>query len=208
MSNGQPGHIGPYTLMELLATGAHAQVWSAMGPRGEVALKVARADGARTALRREAALLARTQHPHLAQLIDADPEGGWLALRRVQGVTLDQWSHEQDLPSIVEAAVQLLAALSYLHENGIVHADVKPTNVLVAPDGTTTLIDLGVATHPGEGVEGFRGTLGYAAPELLNGRPPPLRRTSTGSGRCSTPASPAAPRSWHPIRRRSPGCRS
>ena len=172
MTTGQPGHVGPYQVQELLATGAHSQVWSALGPQGEVALKVARTPAAQKALRREAELLTQAQHPNLAQLVDSDPAGSWIALRRVPGSTLDQWAHHHDVPQVVDAVLQVVDALEYLHENRIVHGDVKPTNVIVSPDGSAHVIDLGIATRPGEPVEGFRGTLGYAAPELLKGDPP------------------------------------
>ncbi len=182
MSTALPGRIGPYTLQDLLATGAHAQVWSAQGPQGPVAVKVARTPEAQEALQREASVLAQIRHPHLTELIEAQPEGEWLALRLQPGTTMDVWAQDRDVRSIVHAAAQVVDALTYLHARQIVHGDVKPTNVVVDDEGHACLIDLGVATRAGTSVEGFRGTLGYAAPELLSGQPPTERTDLYGLG--------------------------
>lgn len=178
----QPGQIGPYRVQDMIATGAHSHVYTALGEHGEVALKVARVPWAREALKREAQLLQRTEHPNLSRMVNADPGGAWLALHRVPGSTLDNWSIDQPIASIVQVSTQVVDALAYLHDNDIVHGDVKPTNVIVSPDGVAHLIDLGVATHPGDPVDGFKGTLGYAAPELLSGHPPTPQTDLYGLG--------------------------
>lgn len=152
--------------------GAHAQVWLAEGPGGEVALKVARTAAARPSLQRESAILGEARHPHLARLVQASPEGTWIALESIRGTTIDVWSRERGIHHVVQAAGQLLSALEHLHKLGIVHGDLKPSNVMVDNEDRVRLIDLGVASRIGDPVTGFRGTLGYAAPELLSGRPP------------------------------------
>lgn len=172
MSETVPAQVGNYIPQQLLAMGAHAQVWLATGPRGEVALKIARGASSRPALLREAELLASAKHPNLVSLVEADPQGEWLALQRVSGATVDQWSKGRPLQQVIHVTLQLIDVLEHLHRREIVHSDVKPTNVIVDPSGDATLIDLGIATRPGDGQEGFRGTLGYAAPELLSGRSP------------------------------------
>lgn len=77
---------------------------------------------------------------------------------------------DQALVAIVTAA----EAVEWLHQNGVFHRDVKPSNLAMASDGTAWLIDLGVAAHgtpprglPEEWIEERIGSLGYAAPELL-----------------------------------------
>ncbi|MEN0063260.1 MAG: serine/threonine-protein kinase [Myxococcota bacterium] len=172
MTDAVPNKIGPYTPQQLLAMGAHAQVWLANGPGGEVALKVARMPGARASLKREASVLAEARHPHLARLVQSSNDGSWIALECVRGTTIDLWSRDRGLHHVVQAASQVLSALEHLHSLGIVHGDLKPSNVMVDHDDRVRLIDLGVASRAGESVDGFRGTLGYAAPELLSGRAP------------------------------------
>src|SRR5262245_40906277 len=166
-----PAQLGPYKPQQLLAMGAHASVWLAIGRSGaggprQVALKVPRTEEGRRSLVREAALLGTTDHPHVVKLVDAAPDGAWLALDRVAGAGSDQWAPGRPIGDVLDAGVQLVAAVAYLHEHGILHSDLKPSNVLVTSAGHVCLVDLGIATTELEAVAGFRGTLGYAAPEL------------------------------------------
>ncbi len=178
-----PAQVGPYIPQQLLAMGAQASVWLASGPGGsEVALKIARGEDGRRGLAREAALLGTVTHPNLARLLGADPGGDWIALEPVEGLPFDQWARDRDHAAIVATTQKLVDTLEFLHKSDIVHGDVNPSNVLVDAEGEPHLIDLGIATRPGEKVEGFRGTLGYAAPELLNGRPPSAATDFYGLG--------------------------
>jgi len=172
MSEPVPTKVGPYTPQQLLSLGAQSQVWRAEGPSGSVALKVARTDAHRAALRREVEVRESLSHPHLVPAIDADPDAGWLALDLVEGPTIDQWSRKQHLEVVAETAEQLVDVIQKLHDAGYVHGDIKPSNVLVDAEGQVRLIDLGVAHRVGDPASGFKGTLGYAAPELLKGSAP------------------------------------
>lgn len=167
-----PAQIGPYTPQHLLAMGAQATVWLADGPGDPVALKVARGPDGRRGIEREIRFLGAVSHPGLVRMVGSDPAAEWIALERIEGPTLDAWAKDRPFEAVVRVARGLLDAIECLHQHGVIHGDLKPGNVLVAPDGSPRLIDLGVASAPGERVDGFRGTLGYAAPELLSGRPP------------------------------------
>jgi hypothetical protein len=164
-----------------------------MGPSGPVALKIARTPESRRSLLREAEALRSIQHHNLVELLDADPSGEWLALERIEGTSLDEWANSdgagprpetrfvgndpatspqrRSIDEILDLAVQIADVVAHLHKHKVVHGDLKPSNVLVTSTGAAKLIDLGLASAPGSRNEGFRGTLGYAAPELLNGRP-------------------------------------
>lgn len=173
-SESTPAPIGPYLPQHLLAMGAQASVWVASSTEGDptlVALKVARGEDGRRGIRREARLLGGVNHPNLVRMLGADPHGEWIALERIEGQTLDLWAKDRPVEAIVAVLAKLLDALECLHGSGIVHGDLKPANVMVDAADQPRLVDLGVASAPGETIEGFRGTLGYAAPELLSGQP-------------------------------------
>lgn len=163
------GNVGPYALKRLLATGSQSQVWHATGPGGDVALKLARTDAHRAALEREVGVLRLGEHPRLPRLIDHAPDFAWVALEHVRGSQIDQWAQVQDVEDVVRAGVELLEALTWLHGQGLLHGDVKPSNLLVDTEGHIRLIDLGISGKPDQRPAGFTGTLGYAAPELLQG---------------------------------------
>lgn len=182
MSDASHPPVGPYTPQRLLAMGSQSQVWLAQGPSGEVALKVARTESHREALHREVQARLQGDHEHLVPMLDADPDAGWIALKHVDGETLDQWAQLQTLDGVLAAARQLLDVLEHLHGRGLIHGDLKPSNILVDTDDKVHLIDLGLARPPGEATEGFRGTLGYAAPELLRGEPATLATDMYGLG--------------------------
>ena len=173
MSTETPPTAGPYTPTQYVAMGAHAAVWLGTGPSGPVVLKFARNEPGRASLLREADVLSAVEHPNLVRLVDSDPEGDWLALEQIEGSNFGEWSQIRTFDEIVQAASAIADALDHLHEAGIVHGDIKPSNVLVSNTGAPILIDLGIASPIGrKDSDGFRGTLGYAAPELLRGAPP------------------------------------
>src|SRR5690606_17146218 len=128
-------------------------------------------DADRAALTRECEVLALGEHPRLPRLLRRGEGDRWIALPRVRGATFDRWSARVGVVAIVDAALQVVEALRHLQRHGVVHGDLKPGNLLVDPHGDVTLIDLGVAVLPGEERRRFRGTLGFAAPELLRGEP-------------------------------------
>ena len=90
---------------------------------------------------------------------------------------------------------------------GIFHGDIKPGNVLVDVDGQVKVLDFGVAVSGTDGVKGFRGTPGFAAPELLRGERASAASDVYGLGATLYAALTAARRSWRPTSRRSATCR-
>ena len=182
--------LGPYRLVRLLGAGGMAEVWLAERADGafkrEVALKTPslsrwwREDlTERFALERD--ILAGLQHPHIAHFYDAGvSEAGrpYLALEYVQGQTLLQWADQRRLPvrQRIELFLQVLQAVQYAHEQGVLHRDIKPRNVLVTADGQTKLLDFGIARLIDRAPEadltqrfGRALTPGYASPEQVKG---------------------------------------
>ena len=181
--------LGPYRLVRLLGAGGMAEVWLAERADGafkrEVALKTPsrlewREDLAeRFAVERD--ILAGLQHPHIAHFYDAgvSPDGRpYLALEYVQGHTLLQWADQRRLPvrARIELFLQVLQAVQYAHEQGVLHRDIKPRNVLVTDGGQTKLLDFGIARLIHRAPEadltqrfGRALTPGYASPEQMKG---------------------------------------
>jgi eukaryotic-like serine/threonine-protein kinase len=174
-----------YRLRRRLGAGAFGIVWMARDERLErdVAVKILpreRIVGGR--FEREARAAARLVHPGIVTLYEAtvDDEGAYLVSELVRGATLDRMLEQGQLSDrdIVALGVALCDALMHAHAQGIVHRDVKPSNVLVpeepsSPAGAAKLTDFGVArvvggdslTRTGDVI----GTLAYMAPEQAEG---------------------------------------
>jgi serine/threonine-protein kinase len=176
---------GRYRTIERVGSGGMAVVLLAEDERlgRHVAVKRLHAqspeDTARR-FRREARLGASLNHPNLVSVYDivTDEEGVLIVMEYVDGETLAAALARGPLPSTraIEVLRGLAAALDHAHDEGIVHRDVKPANVLLGRDGRVKLADLGIATA----VEGTRitmsgtvlGTAAYMAPEQLEGHNP------------------------------------
>lgn len=158
----QPPHVAAYHGTAPLGTGGTAEVWSATGPRGPAALKLARTARDIPHLAAEAALLRRLSHPHVIGLQACGR--GWLATDLVDGQPLDRYARRAPLADLVLLALELVDALEHLHSHGVVHGDLKPANVLVDGWGHLKLIDVGGTRR--------RGTPGFVAPEVLGGARP------------------------------------
>ena len=127
----------------------------------------------------EASLLFR--HSNLVEMIgycEIHPSNGpiFIISRLVQGITLDKHvelfmrSRKDSVKRICETIYPVLNALQYLHEKGIVHMDIKPSNIMVENGHNIRLMDLGIATtHSDLGISspGLVGTPKYAAPEQI-----------------------------------------
>lgn len=153
--------VGAYRGERLLGLGAEGQVWRARGPRGVVALKVARR--ADRGLAASAELLRVARHPHIVRYVQAGP--GWLVTELVEGEPAHRWARHREVGVVIEVALEILSALRHLHALGLVHGDVKPANVLVDSWGHAKVLDpLGARA-------GAAGTPGFVAPEVVSGGP-------------------------------------
>jgi tRNA A-37 threonylcarbamoyl transferase component Bud32 len=129
---------------------------------------------------REAVALARLQHPRIVTVFDfgRDEELAWIVMQHVEGANLRSLLAEGPMAEeeALDIARQLAEALQAAHDEGIVHRDVKPENVLVTERGDVALVDLGVARlEEADGRPGSRltatgtalGSATYVAPELI-----------------------------------------
>ncbi|MFB8166651.1 serine/threonine-protein kinase, partial [Kitasatospora purpeofusca] len=160
-----------------LGSGASGRVWLAHHrPTGTpVAIKYLHdpADGA--ALRREATVLARVDSPYVTRLyeyVEAGPNAA-IVMELVDGLSLRALLRAEGATTPEAALVVLkgsLLGLAAAHAVGLVHRDYKPANVLVAVDGTSKLVDFGIAV-PGGDARDISGTPAYLAPEQWTGAP-------------------------------------
>lgn len=156
---------GRYQLSVLVGQGGMGQVWAAHDTRLErrVAVKLLRPDrvvevgdddGGRELRRRfarECRTTARVEHPGLVTVYDAGEDGDdlYLVMQYVDGADLADHLAENDpypWPWAVAVAAQLCPVLAAVHAVPVVHRDLKPRNLIIRPDGTVVLLDLGVAT--------------------------------------------------------------
>ncbi len=184
--------LGPYRIEGLIGRGGMGEVYRAFDTRRgrQVALKVLAAEYARDAhyrarFRRESDSAARLQDPHVVPIHDfGEIEGHlFIDMRLVDGTGLDDVlrSGPLDVERAVRIVEQVGEALTAAHEMGIVHRDVKPSNILVTRSGFAYLADFGIARSLGEAQTQLTdtgravGTLAYMAPERFEGGQPDRR---------------------------------
>src|SRR2546425_6583562 len=175
--------LGRYRPLRPLGSGGSGSVWLARDEQNglDVALKIVPREGkAASRAEREAEAAARLRHPacQRAYGFGRDSQHVYIAYEYVPGRTFREAlrSGELDDASAIEAAAQVLEALAHAHERGIVHRDVKPSNVLLAEGRQVSVrvLDFGLAqiqeaetlTAQGD----VPGTLAYIAPERLAGQ--------------------------------------
>jgi len=169
-----PPLLGRYRLIERLGEGSHGQVYEAWDIRLErrVALKVLTEPDDRGL--QEARALAQVDAPGVVRIHELveDPECTAVVMQFVQGNTIDAWAHTErhDWRTITERMAAVADALHRVHEAGIVHGDVKPSNIVVGNDGVAVLIDFSLAGRHEE-LAGPAGTPRFMAPEARTERP-------------------------------------
>ena len=187
-----PDDIHGYRVVALLGEGGMGTVYRAEqeGPiRRSVALKVTRPGIGNEAVRRfesERQVLARMQHPNIAQVFEAGWTGSerpFFAMELVDGDHITTYCdrHRLHLETRLRLFSDVCRAIQHAHQKGIIHRDLKPSNILVMDDGDRPLpkvIDFGIAKAidpaPSETTLGtgqrLLGTPGYLSPEALEGR--------------------------------------
>ena len=177
--------IGHYRILSEIGRGGMAVVYKAVDQRLDrvVALKVLlpqlTADPKFVQrFQREASMAGRLTHANIVTIYDVGQDQGryFIAMQFLEGQTLqDMISRRGALPLRQAHSIlkPVASALDYAHSRGVVHRDIKPTNIIVGPDGTVTLTDFGIArAHEDSRLTGtgqMIGTPQYMAPEQVQG---------------------------------------
>ncbi|MBN1993559.1 MAG: protein kinase [Anaerolineae bacterium] len=174
--------IGGYKLVETMGAGGLAVVYKAYQPNLKrwVAVKVLHHKDSETLIRfqREAQAIARLRHRNIVIVYEYGEQDSWpyIAMEYIEGGTLANRLQGQPLDwvKVTNLAIALAEALDYAHQNGLVHRDVKPSNILMAQEDWPLLADFGLVKLPdaefvltGTGVS--MGTPAYVAPEQARG---------------------------------------
>lgn len=190
----QPGNsVGGYTLIARLGGGAMGSVWRVKDDGGnQYAMKILRAciganqsekeyaeqERERLRLKREALALQKIHHPGVCSIVDMelDASVAFIVTELIEGKNLREDVAENgpyvadDLERLTH---KLIEAVKAVHEAGIIHRDIKPTNVMIAAHGPV-LVDFGISMGEGEShvtrTGLVMGTPGFIAPEIIEGK--------------------------------------
>ena len=194
----RPGDkLGAFEVLDPLGSGGMGEVYRAHDVRLQrhVALKLlppahAGDDEARARLLREARAAAALNHPHICTIYEVGEADGqvYIAMELVDGQPLDRCIPAQGLPAstVHDYARQVVDAVAHAHASGILHRDLKTSNIMVTSDGRVKVLDFGLAKRtavadPAAATTGavtmvsrpgrITGTLAYMSPEQLRGQP-------------------------------------
>lgn len=183
LPHGLPDAIGPYRVLDRLGEGGMGDVWLCeqhAPARRRVAVKVLRrgmdSPRARERFMKEPQLLAMMDHPGIARVFDAGETADGLpyfTMEYVPGVALADYCRERQagVHERVMLLIETCKAVQHAHQKGVIHLDLKPSNILVADvDGKPQpkIIDFGIARATAElaAEDGFVASPGYMSPEL------------------------------------------
>jgi serine/threonine-protein kinase len=204
--------IGRYQVLNRLGSGGMATLYLARDPQlgREVAIKLL-GDHFEPEFRerflREAQAVAGLHHPNIVTIYDIGSHDGhpFIAMEYVNGSTLLDLLRRPDTLTLLEKLSivrDVCRALHYAHGRDIVHRDVKPANVMIGLDGTTKLLDFGIARTPNSGMTRagmIMGTPQYMSPEQIVGGDVDIQSSRTSSiGRSpeTSPIDTRAPPTW------------
>lgn len=181
--------LGRYQIEGELGRGSMSIVYEAFDPHIDrrLAVKVlrerfAREVKSRQRFLREARSAGGLNHPNIVTVFDVGQFEGlpYLVMERLSGQSLEEYLEAGHRPSpaeVIDIGIQLAAALNFAHQRGVIHRDVKPSNIYIDPDsGLVKLVDFGIAAieqraHESGGSDGLiTGTPRYMAPEQIQGK--------------------------------------
>ncbi|MCO5165410.1 MAG: protein kinase [Planctomycetes bacterium] len=183
-----PRRIGRYQVLDRVGDGGMGIIFKVLDPgsRRVVALKLLRGDASRDAqerFQRETQAIARLRHPAIIKVHDVgqDERGRhFFTMDFVEGQELGQARRALDRARFLEVVATVAEGLHHAHEQGIIHRDIKPQNIIIEPSGAPRIADFGLARDLGRSSlteEGdLVGTPLYMSPEQLRGDPDAIDR--------------------------------
>ncbi len=185
----EPTRIGKYAIESVLGKGAMGVVYKAFDPGIErvVAIKTVRKDRVDQDLieqsmarfKNEAKAAGRLLHPNIVSVYEygEDEANAFIVMEYVEGTGLREYLARKasfDLPHVASIMTQLLRALDFAHERGVIHRDIKPANLILTADGTLKVADFGIARIDTSNLTTLgmvMGTPSYMSPEQCQGQP-------------------------------------
>ncbi len=180
--------LGKYTLGQPLGAGGMGAVYRSIHPQlgRAVAIKIIlgnATEDARQRFLREAQVAVQLSHSNIVRVFDVDEDKGmpFIVMELIEGPSLSDELRQGRMPleKVLKITVELAEALEYAHSQGILHRDIKPANVLIRPNGSAVLVDLGLARLANSESQEHQltqsgmiiGTLSYMAPEQIQAQP-------------------------------------
>ncbi len=181
--------LGRYKILKEIGRGAMGVVYQAYDPEIDrtVAIKTLLEDqtvnreATEEALKRfsqEIKVVGQLQHPNIVTLYDVGESGGikYFAMEYVEGRNLSSWLHTEGYPSLDQALdiIEPIAeGLGYAHGKGVIHRDIKPTNIMISNEGSIKITDFGIARWNAMShdlTHSLTGTPQYISPEQVGGK--------------------------------------
>ncbi|MFD3164825.1 protein kinase [Herpetosiphon sp. NSE202] len=176
--------LGKYTLGQPLGAGGMGAVYRSIHPQlgRAVAIKIIlgnATEDARQRFLREAQVAVQLSHSNIVRVFDVDEDKGmpFIVMELIEGPSLSDELRQGRMPleKVLKITTELADALEYAHSQGILHRDIKPANVLIRPNGSAVLVDLGLARLANSESQEHQltqsgmiiGTLSYMAPEQI-----------------------------------------
>lgn len=183
--------LGAWCVDDVIETGGMGVVYAAHRADGlyerGIAIKTIRpglmSPAVLQAFGRERNHLARLEHPGIVALLDAGIAADgqpWLAMQRVHGEHMDRWcdAHRADLRARAMLMIEACSAFQHAHAHGVLHQDIKASNLLVTQQGAVRVLDFGLSALLSPKEEAGPARIGisasYAAPEVFRGAAPSI----------------------------------
>ena len=185
-----------YRIDAVLGSGGMGKVYLARDTKQQRTVAIKLVDPRRQRpqeLVREARLAASLDHPSICTIhgVDYLGEEPFLVMEHIKGMPLSKVIRGRRSISVSTAldfARQIISAVSHAHDHGVIHGDLKSSNIMIGPDGHVTILDFGLAVRRDPGVDGCEtdstrlspssgaaGTVPYMAPEIIRGQPPSVQ---------------------------------